>query len=69
MSDIGHAIMVRRAMLKMTQGRLARATGIHQSYISLIENGERALTDDMLQKISAALSCKPEELTKWGQVA
>jgi transcriptional regulator with XRE-family HTH domain len=67
MADIGHAITVRRAMLKMTQGRLARATGIHQSYISLIENGERPLTDDVLQKICVALGCKPEELTKWQQ--
>lgn len=69
MADIGHAITVRRAMLKMTQGRLARATGVHQSYISLIENGERPLTDDLLQKISAALGCKPEELGQWAKVA
>ncbi len=69
MADIGHAIMVRRAMLKMTQGRLARAVGINQSYISLIENGERQLTDDLLKKISEALGCKPDDLTKWQQVA
>jgi transcriptional regulator with XRE-family HTH domain len=56
-------------MLKMTQGRLARAVGINQSYISLLENGERPLTDDLLQKISAALGCKPEDLTKWQQAA
>ncbi|MEI2769524.1 MAG: helix-turn-helix transcriptional regulator [Candidatus Competibacter sp.] len=68
-SDVGHAIVVRRAMLKMTQGRLARAVGINQSYISLLENGERPLTDDLLQKISAALGCKPEDLTKWQQAA
>jgi DNA-binding Xre family transcriptional regulator len=69
MTDIGHAIMVRRAMLKMTQGRLARVVGINQSYISLIENGERPLTDDLLQKIAAALGCEPEDLTKWQQAA
>ena len=69
MADIGHAITVRRAILKMTQGRLARAVGINQSYISLIENGERPLTDELLQKISTALGCKPEELSKWQQVA
>ncbi|MCB1764496.1 MAG: helix-turn-helix transcriptional regulator [Candidatus Competibacteraceae bacterium] len=68
-NDIGHAIVVRRAMLRMTQSKLARLAGIHQSYISMIENGERPLTDELLQKISIALNCKPEELLKWQQVA
>jgi len=69
MTDIGHAIVVRRAMLKMTQGRLARAAGVNQSYISLIENGERPLTDDLREKIAVALKCKPEELSKWSEAA
>lgn len=69
MSEIGHAIVVRRTILKMTQTDLARRIGVARSYISLLENGERPLTDDLLQRISAALGCKPEELTKWYQVA
>ena len=69
MSDIGHAIVVRRAMLRMNQAKLARAIGVNQSYISLLETGERPINDDLLQKISAALGCKPEELTKWQQAA
>ena len=69
MSDIGHAIVVRRAILKMTQTELARRIGVARSYISLLENGERPLTDDLLQKISAALGCKPEDLSKWQQAA
>ncbi|HRW66582.1 MAG TPA: helix-turn-helix transcriptional regulator [Candidatus Competibacter sp.] len=69
MSDIGHGIMVRRAMLRMSQARLAREIGVKQAYISLLESGERPLNDDLLQKISAALGCKPEDLTKWQQVA
>ena len=67
MSDIGHAIVVRRAILKMTQIELARRIGVARSYISLLENGERPLTDELLQKIAAALGCKLEELTKWQQ--
>lgn len=66
---IGHWIMVRRAMLRMSQTRLAKAIGVDQSYISLIERGERPLNDDLLQKIAAALGCKPEDLTKWQQAA
>ena len=66
---IGHWIMVRRAMLRMSQARLAKAIGVDQSYISLIERGERPLTEEIRQKISAALGCKPEELSKWPQAA
>ena len=69
MSDIGHAIVVRRTILKMTQADLARRIGVARSYISLLENGERPLTDDLLQKIAAALGCKPEDLAKWQQAA
>ena len=69
MSDIGHGIMVRRAMLRMSQARLAREIGVKQAYISLLESGERPLNDDLLQRISAALGCKPEDLTRWQQAA
>ncbi len=68
-TDIGHRIMVRRAMLRMSQAKLAKAISVDQSYISLIERGERPLTEELLPKISAALGCKPEELLKWPQLA
>ena len=69
MSDIGHSIMVRRAVLRMSQAKLARAVGVKQAYISMIETGERPLTDEMRSKISAALGCTPEELARWPQAA
>ena len=69
MSDIGHSIVVRRAILKMNQAELARRVGVKQAYISMIETGERPLTDELLQKIAAALECKPEELAQWPQAA
>lgn len=68
-NDIGHSIMVRRAMLRMSQAKLAKAIGVDQSYISLVERGERPLTDELRQKISAALGCKTEELGRWPQAA
>jgi len=67
--DMGHWIMVRRAMLRMSQARLAKAIGVDQSYISLIERGERPLSDKLRQKISTALGCTPEALTRWPQAA
>jgi transcriptional regulator with XRE-family HTH domain len=47
-------------MLRMSQARLAKAIGVDQSYISLIERNERPLTEELLQRIAAALECKPE---------
>jgi len=69
MNDIGHAIVVRRTILKITQNELARRIGVARSYISLLETGERPLNDELIQKISAALGCKPEDLSKWPQAA
>jgi transcriptional regulator with XRE-family HTH domain len=62
--SVGHAITVRRAILKMSQAELARAVGVKQAYISMLENGERPLTDDLLLRIAAALNCKPEYLLR-----
>ena len=56
-------------MLRMSQARLACEIGVKQAYISMIETGERPMTDELLQKISAALGCKPEDLTRWQQAA
>ena len=67
--DVGHAIIIRRAILKMAQTELARRIGVTRNYISMIETGARPLTDEMRQKISAALGCKPEDLAKWRQAA
>ena len=68
-NDVGHAIVVRRAILKMNQSELARRIGVTRNYISMIETGERPLTDELRQKIAAALGCKPEEITRWPQAA
>lgn len=66
---IGHKIMVQRAVLRMNQSELARRIGVRQSYISMIENGDRSISDELLRKISAALRCKPEELKRWDNAA
>ena len=58
--DIGHKIVVRRTVLRMTQADLARRLGLARSYISMLETGERPLNDELLERIAEALKCKPE---------
>ena len=67
--SIGHAIKIRRAIVEISQVKLAKAVGVNQSYISMIENGDQIPSTDLLQKISVALRCKPEDLTLWSQAA
>ena len=66
---IGHKIMVQRAVLRINQVELARRVGVTQGYISLMENGDRPISDELLRKISTALRCKPEELKRWDKAA
>jgi transcriptional regulator with XRE-family HTH domain len=61
---IGHKITVRRAVLRINQVELARRIGVVQSYISMLERGDRPISDDLLQRIAAALECKPEYLLR-----
>lgn len=67
--SIGHAIKVRRAIARISQVKLAKAVGVNQSYISMIENDDQIPSTDLLQKIAVALGCKLEELTRWPQAA
>lgn len=66
---IGHKIMVQRAVLRINQAELARRVGVTQGYISLMENGDRPISDELLRKIAVALRCKPEELRQWQKAA
>ena len=45
---IGHKIMVQRAVLRINQVELARRVGVTQGYISLMENGDRPISDELL---------------------
>ena len=59
---IGRRIKVRRALLDISQADLAQRAGIAQSYVSMIEAGERPLTAAVLNRIAKVLECKPEDL-------
>jgi len=60
--SIGRRIKIRRAVLDINQAELAKRADIAQSYVSMIEAGERPLTADVLERIADALECEPEDL-------
>ena len=51
----GALLRLIRKQEKITQGELSKATGLHQSHISLMETGHRGISEDELQRITVAL--------------
>lgn len=51
-----------RVVKRITQFQLRLSTGIHQSKISMIENGLVAPREDEKQGLAKALHVKPEEI-------
>lgn len=51
-----------RAVRRITQFQLRVSTGIHQSKISMIENGLIEPREDEKQRLAKALEVKPEKI-------
>lgn len=51
-----------RVVKRITQFQLRLSTGIHQSKISMIENGLVEPRDDEKQRLAKALYVRPEEI-------
>jgi transcriptional regulator with XRE-family HTH domain len=51
-----------RVVKRITQFQLRLSTGIHQSKISLIENGLVEPREDEKQRLAKALHVRPEEI-------
>jgi UDPglucose 6-dehydrogenase len=54
----------RRILAGMNQGDLASLTGLNQSYISLLERGQREPTGKTLGILAAALNCEIGDLIR-----
>lgn len=50
----GERIVAVRHLLRLTQVELAEISGISQSYLSLMERGDRHVSDDVVHQISIA---------------
>lgn len=59
---IGNNVRLLRKQLKITQEELAFRTGLHRTYVSGIERGERNPTILIIAKIAKALDVNPQEL-------
>ena len=55
-------LRIKRNLRRITQFDIRLKTGIHQSKISLIENGYYPPTIEEKKKIAKVFNCKPDEL-------
>ena len=51
-AEIGKTIRMMREKMGLTQGEIGKFLGLEQSHLSKIENGERTLSSDMLDRLS-----------------
>lgn len=60
--DLGLKIRTYRYENEMTQYELAEKAGLHPTYISSIERGERNVSLDTILSIARVLKCSPRDL-------
>lgn len=52
-------VNLRRRMLELSQAQLAERSGLSQGTLSKIEQGLRPVTEDIVDRLAAALNCPP----------
>lgn len=56
--SFGTQIKLQRKLLNLTQEDLSNKTGLHRTYIGMIERGEKNITLKNIEKIAFALNIK-----------
>ena len=59
---VGENIRILREKTGFTQGSLAQFLGVDQSLVSKVEKGERSLSADMLERLSALFGVSVEQI-------
>jgi transcriptional regulator with XRE-family HTH domain len=59
---VGRVIRKYRESIGLSQEELAERSGLHRTYISLVERGRRNITVDALTQIAEALEVYPSKL-------
>lgn len=60
----GKRIKELRKKNNMSQEKLAEKTGIHRTYLGVIERGEKSISIEIIEKLSKALNISISELFK-----
>jgi transcriptional regulator with XRE-family HTH domain len=60
----GHKVRFERLKKKLSQEELADVTGVHRTYIGMIERAEKNITLENIEKIAKALNLSISELFK-----
>ncbi len=63
MNALGHNLRQLRTAAALTQPQLAEKASIEQGYLSKLENGRASPSQDVLDRLAAALDVTPEQLT------
>ena len=61
----GDRIRVLRESLWLSQDKLAFKSGIHRTWIGIVERWQRNLTLENIEKLAKSLNVSVEELFKW----
>lgn len=61
---LGLAVRERREKAKLSQKQLAEKAGVHNTYISQVESGQRNPSLDVIEGLAAALGTAPSVLLR-----
>lgn len=62
--EFGQRVRARRTALGLSQEALAATSGLHRTYISSVELGERNVSLANIVRLAQALNCDPSQLVK-----
>lgn len=62
--EFGQRVRARRTKLGLSQMALADRVGLHFTYVSSVERGERNISLENIVRLAAALGVDPAELTR-----
>ena len=60
----GKALRGKRIEAELSQEKLADLAGLHFTYVSSVERGERNISIENIAKLAKALQCKIQDLVK-----
>ena len=61
---LAHNLRTMRQARGISQEKLAELAGLHRTYVSSVERGERNISIDNIERLATALSTTPPELIR-----